>query len=140
MDYDPTFDSSTASAQEVQDLRLDADSDQRFRRGSKAIPRQWISFIHRTLLVFDFEIGPDFIVIPEDGILVADPSSPTLLQFFEDDWTLLFTLNLHVPVPPHLPPPNRQDSLANKPVAVWSAGQTLSLPIQFPEAVYDEDV
>jgi len=84
-------------------------------------PPMRLNFRFELLKTYSIEVARDYIVLPEDVFIQADPSLPNVLDFRFDDDSPAFQLRLPVPVTQFMPPPGAHDPI------VWFSSQTLAL-------------
>jgi len=93
-----------------------------------------IDLSSNTLFAKDFQIGPDFIVIPMGAYVSVSADRPDTLLFFQPERTCLLSLSFPVSIRSLMPRPDR-----TSPQPLWLAGKTLSLPRPLPSQVgYNE--
>lgn len=89
-----------------------------------------IYFPNAVLHHYGFEIGPNWIVIPSDGLVRQPVGSPELAEFVGDDGTVYFCLRFHVHLAHFFPRPD------SSPPNSWRPDQTLSLQNNLTHADY----
>lgn len=130
-----TWSSKTASIAEFLSLGTPSPTFGTFVRESVNIPRGTFSFVNRNFSIYGFDLGKNFIVIPDDGYMLVDPRKAHILYFMEDTDDILFTLHLPGPATVIMPPPDGKKGTD----AYWHSDQSLALVVDFPLVQYSED-
>jgi len=84
-------------------------------------PDTMLNFRFELLKTYGIEVARDYIVLPDDVDIRADPNRPVVLSFWFDDNTPVFDLILRVPITQFMPAPD-----AASPVR-WHGNRTLAL-------------
>lgn len=85
-------------------------------------PVNTFNFTYEVLKTYGIEVARDYIALPDDAYVRADPAHPTWLEFLFDDDSKIFTLLFQVPVTTFMPPPDRGTLCP-----CWDTNQTIAL-------------
>jgi len=102
-------------------LRVNTPVNRVYDFGRDDGPDTRFNFRFDVLKTYGVEVARDYIALPDDVIIVADPQRPNLLAFRFDDDSFLFDLTFQVPITEFMPSPDSRAPLS------WHSNKTLTL-------------